>query len=314
VSASDGWEGNDILQLDTSAGTIAAPAREKIQARALVNPVKEEEERRNQKIDSKLTNTVLNGFQITVVHQKSFNKVWTSDGTGSRVTGSVWDAALGKSNLRKKTERVSLGHYASPHFSQPKPAPFVVEVTDVNAYALAGSNYMPRVLERLFPHPSRFRQVWGQEWKGTALYAWTPVPPPGFIALGMVLTTKPQAPSVTSVRCISEKWAEKPSVAPQLVWTNEGSGGRPASIWLVNSLGLLYVNLGHNPPAARDLWDIKRGKLTADQVLNYRPSSTMSTTYGGTGISSDNFHQSYHPPPKPPSQGGSLAPGLGSLI
>jgi len=314
VSASDGWEGNDILQLDTSAGTIAAPTREKIQARALVNPIKEEEERRNQKIDSKLTNTVLNGFQVTVVHQKSFNKVWTSDGTGSRVTGSVWDAALGKSNLRKKTERVSLGHYASPHFSQPKPAPFVVEVTDVNAYALAGSNYMPRVLDRLFPHPSRFRQVWGQEWKGTALYAWTPVPPPGFIALGMVLTTKPQAPSVTSVRCISQKWAEKPSVAPQLVWTNEGSGGRPASIWLVNSLGLLYVNLGHNPPASRDLWDIKRGQLTADQVLNYRPSSAMSTTYGGTGISSDNFVTSYHPPPKPPSQGGSLAPGLGSLI
>ena len=327
---SDGWEGSDMIQLDTSTGSIAAPAREKIQARALVNPVREAEAKKNASVDSKLNRDALNGFQVTVVHQKSFSKVWTSDGTGSRSTGSVWEASLGKSTLKKKSERCSLGHYASPHFSQPKPAPFAVEVTDVNAYALTGSAYMPRVLQRLFPHPSRFRQVWGQEWKGTALYAWTPVPPPGFVAVGMVLTKKPQAPDVSSVRCLPEQWAIKPTMAPQLVWTNEGSGGRPASIWLVNSLGLLYVNIGHNPPAARDLWDIKRGKLTADQILQHQfaaPSTTYATTYGGTGISSDDFGATQYVPPAPPrpqsqqpsssgaqSGGGALAPGLGSLI
>ena len=327
---SDGWEGGDMIQLDTSTGSIAAPAREKIQARALVNPVREAEAKKNASVDSKLNRDALNGFQVTVVHQKSFSKVWTSDGTGSRSTGSVWEASLGKSTLKKKSERCSLGHYASPHFSQPKPAPFAVEVTDVNAYALTGSAYMPRVLQRLFPHPSRFRQVWGQEWKGTALYAWTPVPPPGFLAVGMVLTKKPQAPDVSSVRCLPEQWAIKPTMAPQLVWTNEGSGGRPASIWLVNSLGLLYVNIGHNPPAARDLWDIKRGKLTADQILQHQfatPSTTYATTYGGTGISSDDFGATQYVPPAPPrpqnqqpsssgaqSGGGALAPGLGSLI
>ena len=134
-----------------------------------MNPVREAEAKKNASVDSKLNRDALNGFQVTVVHQKSFSKVWTSDGTGSRSTGSVWEASLGKSTLKKKSERCSLGHYASPHFSQPKPAPFAVEVTDVNAYALTGSAYMPRVLQRLFPHPSRFRQVWGQEWKGTAL-------------------------------------------------------------------------------------------------------------------------------------------------
>jgi len=313
TNPADGWEGNDIIQLDTSTGTIAAPTREKIQARALVDPAKEAADRRNNQVDSKLTSSVLNGFEVTVAHQKTFSKVWTSDGTGSRDMVSIWDANVSKSTCKKKTERVSLGHYASPHFSAPKPAPFGVDVTDINAFALTGSNYMPRVLERLLPFPSRFRQVWGQEWKSSAVYAWAPVPPPGFVALGMILTTKPQAPHVSSVRCLPEKWAVKPSMEPQLVWTNEGSGGRPASIWLVNSLGLLYVNAGHNPPAARDLWDIRRGKLSADMILEYRAGMNMSSTYGGTGISSNSFNgPTYRPPPGPtPSQG---PPGLGSLL
>ena len=38
---------------------------------------------------------------------------------------------------------------------------------------------LPRVMEQLLPHPVRYRQVWGQEWKHTAVYAWAAVPPPG---------------------------------------------------------------------------------------------------------------------------------------
>ena len=315
TNASDGWDGGDMIQLDTSTGAIAAPAREKIQARAIVNPAKEAEEMKNRQLDAKMTNSVLSGFQVAVVHQKSFGKVWTSDGTATRTKGSVWEAALGKSTLKKKIERVSLGHYASPNFSQPKPAPFAVEVTDVNAYALTGSTYMPRVLERMLPYPVRFRQVWGQEWKSSALYAWSPVPPPGFVAVGMVLTTTPQPPDLASVRCLPERWAVKPSVAPQLVWSNEGTGGRPASIWLVNSLGLLYVTIGHNAPPERDLWDIKRGELRADQVVQFRPSlPQIQTTYGGTGISSDSFDEGGYQPPPRPSTGGSAPAGIGSLI
>ena len=316
-NTSDGWDGGDMIQLDTSTGAIAAPAREKIQARAIVDPAREAETQKNRQVDSKLTNSVLNGFQVTVVHQKSFDKVWTSDGTATRTKGSVWAASLGKSTLKKKVERVSLGHYASPHFSQPKPAPFVVEITDINAYALTGSAYMPRVLERMFAYPVRFRQIWGQEWKATSLYAWSPVPPPGFVAVGMALTRKPQPPDLSSIRCLPEQWAVKPSVEPQFVWSNEGSGGRPASIWLVNSLGLLHVTIGHNPPPARDLWDIKRGQLSADQVVKYRPSApVVQTTYGGTGISSDSFDdRRYQPPPRPGTSSGSSAPpGIGSLI
>jgi len=88
---------------------------------------------------------------------------------------------------------------------------------------------------------------------------------------------------------------------------------------LVNSLGLLYVNVGHNPPATRDVWDIKRGQLTADQVLQYQASAPQ-TSYGGTGISSDSFDGPTYNPPRPPppsgNSGGSnvLPAGLGSLI
>ena len=116
---------------------------------------------------------------------------------------------------------------------------------------------MPKIVDALFPHPVRFRQVWGRDWKHASAYAWAAVPPPGFSALGMVLTNSADPPPLESTRCVPTAWTCEPQTPPKLVWENGGSGGRPASVWVVNSLGTAHVVVGHEPPLRGDVLELK---------------------------------------------------------
>ena len=100
---------------------------------------------------------------------------------------------------------------------------------------MAGSPYLKDVIDALFPHPVRFRQVWGQEWKHVSAFAWAAVPPPGFVAIGMALTATPEPPDVRSTRCVPKQWTRRATAAPALVWENADGGGRAASVWIVAS-------------------------------------------------------------------------------
>lgn len=102
----------------------------------------------------------------------------------------------------------------------------------------------------------RFRQVWGQEWKHCAVFAWAAVPPDGFVALGMAVTSTHEPPAVTSIRCVPKVWTQVSLVTPKLVWSNSGGGGGAASAWLTNSLGVAHVVLGHEPPAQEACVDL----------------------------------------------------------
>ena len=147
---------------------------------------------------------------------------------------------------------------------------FAFEVNDGSAFALTGSQNMPRMIERLFPLPVRFRQIFAQQWKSSGLFAWLPIAPPGHIALGMVFTSS----GGSAFDCENERpvrpeiWCERPSVAPKMAWSNEGSGGAPCSIWRVNSLGMCYAKVGFDAPRPEELWDIKRGNLIPAEAFN----------------------------------------------
>ena len=79
------------------------------------------------------------------------------------------------------------------------------------------------------------------------------VPPPGFAALGMVLTAGNAPPPLTALRCVPAAWTCRPTQPPKLVWENGGSGGRPASVWVVNSLGTAHVTVGFDAPLPGDV-------------------------------------------------------------
>ena len=296
-----------------SGAAAIEDARANISAKPLHKEADREKMRKDAAADAKLTREVVRNFAVSLVHHKNFTRSWTSEGTGSRKFGTTWfptgviAAFASSSDVSKlsKKERINVGYFASSSRGGPATdGAFVFEVNDGSAFALTGSQNMPRMIERLFPLPVRFRQIFAQQWKSSSLFAWLPIAPPGHIALGMVFTNSPEAPSIakTNMRCVPEIWCERPSVSPKMAWSNEGSGGAPCSIWRVNSLGMCYAKVGVDAPRPEELWDIKRGNLIPQEAMNsirvdINANSNLhnyKTSYGGTGISSDS--------PGPPSR------------
>ena len=50
-------------------------------------------------------------------------------------------------------------------------------------------------------------------------------------------------PSVTCMRCVPVMWCEKSHFTPIKIWDDVGAGGgKPGSIWVINSLGMYTLN------------------------------------------------------------------------
>lgn len=85
--------------------------------------------------------------------------------------------------------------------------------------------------------------------QGSALYAWRPIAPDDFVALGVVCTTTEDPPPADSIRCVPRRWVQPTSVTPIQVWNDTGAGGgRPGSIWIINSMDHITVVAGHEAP------------------------------------------------------------------
>jgi hypothetical protein len=307
TATGDLMRGSNTMRNNQASGAAAIEdARANISAKSLHKESDREKMRKDAASDAKLTRDVVRNFAVSLVHHKNFTRSWSSEGTGSRKFGTTWfptgvvAAFASSSDVSKlsKKERINVGYFASSSRGGPAAdGAFAFEVNDGSAFALTGSQNMPRMIERLFPLPVRFRQIFAQQWKSSGLFAWLPIAPPGHIALGMVFTSSAEAPSIakTNVRCVPEIWCERPSVAPKMAWSNEGSGGAPCSIWRVNSLGMCYAKVGFDAPRPEELWDIKRGNLIPAEAFNsirvdVNQNSNLhnyKTSYGGTGISSD---------------------------
>ena len=50
-------------------------------------------------------------------------------------------------------------------------------------------------------------------------------------------------PSVTCMRCVPIVWCDKSHFTPIKIWDDVGAGGgKPGSIWVINSLGMYSLN------------------------------------------------------------------------
>lgn len=90
--------------------------------------------------------------------------------------------------------RVRLGHYACRGFSNPLAGKNVkhyvtLEVTDYATIRRSRAKVMQTVLSHVFPHPVRFKQIWHFVRGERSMWAWKPVAPEHFVALGMVCTS-----------------------------------------------------------------------------------------------------------------------------
>jgi len=103
--------------------------------------------------------------------------------------------------------------------------------------------------DKYFPAAVAYRRLWEVTSGRQNLYVWTPIPPEGFVALGLACTTKAEPPAGAVVRCVPAAWVIASSAKPRLLFDTVGMAGRkPGSLWRVGSLGLLALGRERDPP------------------------------------------------------------------
>ncbi len=171
--------------------------------------------------------------------------------------------------------RLCLGQYASKGFSNPLKTAVksttgtryqIVEVTDNATIRLKRARVLASVVATACPNPTKFKQVWHFARGAKSLYAWRPIPPEGFIALGMLCTTTDATPDVKSMRCVPASWCTPSKSPPYKVWDDTGAGGgKPGSIWTINSMDMLAVVPGHEPPT-ETFFDLNSNRFFLDNT------------------------------------------------
>jgi Ca2+-binding EF-hand superfamily protein len=233
----------------------------------------------------KIPAQILAGIKVKVKEVTKFNLVWTSQGSMSRLKGSVWAPVVGTGALRANRAYVSLGHYIGTGYDNPnrdnKPR-LTLEITDTQGSFVGGSNWLPLILDTYMPRPARFRMAWSFTHGGNPFYAWEPIPPSeDFAALGYVGSTTDTPPDVRCMRCITKNWLTE-STSVQKVWDDSGSGGREGSIWQFNSLNLVGFVSGHEPPARRP-WDLKSRRFFLRDYNEVKTEVAVAPAAGSFG-------------------------------
>ncbi len=213
----------------------------------------------------------IEAFKVKIKKQEKLDRVWSTHGSGARLKASIWSPNVGQGIASKNKIRIPLGDYCKGglySFSRKDADPFIVELTDTRTSRLKRGSTLGIVLEALFPHPKRFREVWRKEVGDHPLYVWRPVPHnSSFVALGLVATVTEEEPSLESVRCVHKRWAKVSEEVPVKLWEDSGTEGRGGSFWIRNGLHLMDVTPGHDQPT-ETCWDFKSSRfyLTQEEV------------------------------------------------
>ncbi len=140
----------------------------------------------------------------------------------------------------------------------------LIELTDNASIRMNRGKVISSVVAMFCPHPLKFRQVWHFARGAKSLYAWKPMAPDGFVALGMLTTSNEIPPDVKSMRCIPLSWVSPTKQAPVKIWDDTGAGGgKPASMWIINSLGMVAIVSGHDAPTDT-FYDLQSARFFLD--------------------------------------------------
>ena len=63
------------------------------------------------------------------------------------------------------------------------------------------------------------------------------------------------------MRCVPMSWCTPSKVVPVKVWDDTGAGGGKAgSVWIINSMDMIAVVSGHDPPR-EEAWELRNTGL-----------------------------------------------------
>ena len=73
-------------------------------------------------------------------------------------------------------------------------------------------------------------------------------------------------PSTLAMRCVPLAWCTPSKHKPVQVWNDTGAGGgKPGSMWTINSLDMVAIVVGHERPK-EVFYELKSKRFMADQM------------------------------------------------
>lgn len=177
--------------------------------------------------------------QIEIQNCSAFELAWNDQGSGANMSGSFYNPVL-------PAGYYSLGSYSQSNYDKPSGSVGIVRLLEDGAIAF----------------PVDFKLIWNDQGSGANMSGsfWEPVPPKGYVAMGMLCIKgydKPD-PNTVQIVCLRADLTIQAEVG-NLLWNDQGSGANAnGSFWLIN-----------NPPGS-----IETGTLFAGQVGYDKPTKS----------------------------------------
>lgn len=132
-----------------------------------------------------------------------FNLAWRDKGSGGVHDGALYKPVIPNGYF-------AVGYYGQTNYNPPNGFVFAVKPNTYNLNAIA--------------YPIGYKKVWCDRGSGAYMDGcfWEPIPPAGYVAMGMVVTSGFEPP-LSEVVCIKKEYVLKAKVG-SLVWNDKGTG------------------------------------------------------------------------------------------
>lgn len=158
---------------------------------------------------------------LLISFTSEFLPLWNDKGSGAHKAVGLWRPSTASDAL---SSFFSLGDVAVDHYRNINQSKIVAVVSDANK--VDGTALRP---------PVDYQLAWNDEGTGTRSNSsiWRPVPPEGYVAMGLVYGVNYDKPSRHAVRCIREDLVST-AKSGELIWNDKGSGSaNDLSIWSI---------------------------------------------------------------------------------
>lgn len=178
---------------------------------------------------------------IEIKTVSSFELAWWDKKSGGDMDGAFYNPTnipIGFS---------SMGSYGQGNYNSPDGSVLVVKELESGALA----------------YPTGFNLVYNDKGSGADLDGsfWEPIPPKGYVAMGILCVRGYDQPPTTSVVCLRSNLVV-PSKVGSLIWSDKGTGAKmDGSFWNVVQVGGIQTGLfagasGHSSDKAAPLYGI----------------------------------------------------------
>lgn len=165
--------------------------------------------------------TPLQFNDLLISFTTEFLPQWDDQSSGAYKAVSLWRPSTTSNEL---SQYFALGDIATTHYRNINQRKVVAVVSDANR--INGTALRP---------PEDYHRVWKDTGSGARndFSIWRPLPPQGYVALGLVCGVGYDKPSRNAVRCVRADLVVKAQCG-QLIWDDKGSGAtKDFSIWSI---------------------------------------------------------------------------------